>query len=118
MCYWIVHALEILCAADELSSSTTSAIVDFLKRCQDPTGGFCGGPSPGHSPHLAPTYAAVNALLTLGTADAYAALARAAERLHAGTTDTFWAEKVHPNEVGHALLGHALPSQYPLPMSW
>ena len=80
MCYWIVHALEILCAADELSSSTTSAIVDFLKRCQDPTGGFCGGPSPGHSPHLAPTYAAVNALLTLGTADAYAAIDRAALR--------------------------------------
>ena len=38
-------------------------------RCQSPDGGFGGGP--GHLPHLAATYAAVNALVTLGTEEAY-----------------------------------------------
>jgi hypothetical protein len=39
-------------------------VVEFLNLCQDPTGGFSGGP--GQLPHLAPTYAAVLALVTLG----------------------------------------------------
>uniref|UniRef100_A0A8C6ZVQ9 Prenyltransferase alpha-alpha toroid domain-containing protein n=1 Tax=Nothoprocta perdicaria TaxID=30464 RepID=A0A8C6ZVQ9_NOTPE len=37
----------------------------FLRRCQSPQGGFGGGP--GQQPHLAPTYAAVNALCIIGT---------------------------------------------------
>lgn len=41
----------------------------FVCRCQSPTGGFGGGP--GQIPHLAPTYAAVNALVILGTEEAY-----------------------------------------------
>lgn len=41
----------------------------FLARCQSPTGGFGGGP--GQHAHLAPTYAAVNALCILGTQEAY-----------------------------------------------
>ncbi|KAG9140679.1 hypothetical protein Leryth_006874 [Lithospermum erythrorhizon] len=39
-------------------------IVDFLSRCQDPNGGYGGGP--GQMPHLATTYAAVNSLITIG----------------------------------------------------
>lgn len=80
LCYWIVHALEILMASDEISADTADAIVSFLSRCQDPEGGFCGGPTPGHSPHLAPTFAAINSLLTLGTPQAYEAIDRAALR--------------------------------------
>ena len=38
---------------------------------QDPTGGFAGGPS--QLPHLAPTYAAVSALMVAGTEEAYQA---------------------------------------------
>ena len=45
------------------------AIIDFLGQCQNPTGGFGGGP--GQISHLAPTYAAVNALCILGTESAY-----------------------------------------------
>jgi protein farnesyltransferase subunit beta len=41
-------------------------ITDFLgRRCQDPSGGFGGGP--GQLPHLAPTYAAVLSLSIINT---------------------------------------------------
>jgi protein farnesyltransferase subunit beta len=43
-------------------------------RCQSPTGGFAGGA--GQSPHLAPTYAAVNALCTIGTQEALSLINR------------------------------------------
>lgn len=46
----------------------------FLARCQSPTGGFSGGPS--QHAHLAPTYAAVNALCILGTEEAYKVINR------------------------------------------
>ncbi len=39
------------------------SIIDFLSTCQSETGGFGGGP--GQQAHLAPTYAAINALCTL-----------------------------------------------------
>jgi len=39
-------------------------IVAYLQQCQAPSGGFGGGP--GQQPHLAPTYAAVATLVTLG----------------------------------------------------
>ena len=41
------------------------SITNFLDRCQNPTGGFGGGP--GQISHLATTYAAVNALCTLNS---------------------------------------------------
>lgn len=42
---------------------------NVLYRCQSPDGGFGGGP--GQMPHLACTYAAVNALCTIGTKEAF-----------------------------------------------
>jgi protein farnesyltransferase subunit beta len=73
--YWIVHALDLI---GSLASqrSKYSSIVQFLGKCQDPQGGFCGGPL--QLPHLAPTYAAVNALLAIGTEEAYEAIDRPA----------------------------------------
>ena len=44
-------------------------MVQFLSRCQHSDGGFAGGP--GQLAHLAPTYAAVLSLCTLGTQEAY-----------------------------------------------
>lgn len=70
--YWAVHALEILDA--RLTDAEASAVVDFLRHCQNPTGGFGGGP--GQYSHLAPTYAAVNALVIIGTKEAYDAINR------------------------------------------
>ena len=69
------------------------SIVDFLKRCQHPDGGFGGMcclftcfmtaslslkllGGPGQYPHLAPTYAAVLALCIIGTQEAYDAIDR------------------------------------------
>lgn len=51
-----------------------SSVCQFLARCQSPTGGFAGGP--GQHAHLAPTYAAVNALCIIGTEEAYGVIDR------------------------------------------
>lgn len=44
-------------------------IIDFLKRCESALGGYGGGPS--QDPHLASTYAAINALVTIGNEAAF-----------------------------------------------
>ncbi|XP_030744971.1 protein farnesyltransferase subunit beta isoform X2 [Sitophilus oryzae] len=67
LCYWIVHPLSLL--GVKLEDSDKSNIAKFLGKCQSPEGGFGGGPS--QIPHLAATYAAVNALIILGTEEAY-----------------------------------------------
>ncbi|KAH3813217.1 protein farnesyltransferase subunit beta-like isoform X1 [Dreissena polymorpha] len=67
LCYWILHSLELL--DKPLSDETISQVAQFLGKCQCPTGGFGGGP--GQVAHLAPTYAAVNAICVLGTEEAY-----------------------------------------------
>lgn len=72
LCYWILHSLELL--DEHISPQVSSDVVDFLRRCQDPEGGFGGGP--GQVPHLAPTYAAVCALSIVGTKDAYEVIDR------------------------------------------
>ncbi|XP_053976993.1 protein farnesyltransferase subunit beta-like [Hylaeus volcanicus] len=75
LCYWILHSLEIL--GERLDDDDYSKIATFLAKCQSPEGGFGGGP--GQYPHLASTYAAVNALCTIGTYQAYQVINR--ERL-------------------------------------
>ncbi|KAF2358264.1 PFTB repeat [Trinorchestia longiramus] len=72
--YWCIHALHLL--EETLSEDEQDAIVDFLDRCQCSDGGFAGGP--GQLPHLAPTYAAVNALVTIGSPAALATINRQA----------------------------------------
>uniref|UniRef100_Q0VFT7 Protein farnesyltransferase subunit beta n=1 Tax=Xenopus tropicalis TaxID=8364 RepID=Q0VFT7_XENTR len=67
LCYWIVHSMGLL--DEPIPESLASDVCQFLTRCQDPNGGFCGGP--GQQPHLAPTFAAVNALCTIGTEEAF-----------------------------------------------
>lgn len=62
LCYWILHSIALLW--ESIDEDLEHNAIDFLNRCQDPNGGYCGGP--GQMPHLATTYAAVNALVTLG----------------------------------------------------
>ncbi|KAK3093005.1 hypothetical protein FSP39_009909 [Pinctada imbricata] len=76
LCYWILHALELL--DEHVSDDLSSQVAQFLGKCQCPDGGFAGGP--GQAAHLAPTYAAVNALCILGTEEAYNVIHR--ERLY------------------------------------
>ena len=49
-------------------------IISFLSKCQNEKGGFGGGP--GQMSHLAPTYAAINALTIIGTEEAYESINR------------------------------------------
>ncbi|KAK7488350.1 hypothetical protein BaRGS_00020324 [Batillaria attramentaria] len=63
LCYWIVHSLNLL--DHEMSEEHAMMVANFLGKCQHPKGGFGGGP--GQVAHLAPTYAAVNALCILST---------------------------------------------------
>uniref|UniRef100_A0A8C1NWK9 Protein farnesyltransferase subunit beta n=2 Tax=Cyprinus carpio TaxID=7962 RepID=A0A8C1NWK9_CYPCA len=72
LCYWILHSLELL--EEPVPAAVASDVCQFLARCQSPTGGFGGGPS--QHAHLAPTYAAVNALCILGTEEAYKVINR------------------------------------------
>lgn len=62
--YWILHSIELLGTLKQLPSDLIARCIDFLRRCQHPDGGFGGGP--GQAAHLAPTYAAVNALCIIG----------------------------------------------------
>ncbi|XP_014247001.1 protein farnesyltransferase subunit beta [Cimex lectularius] len=73
-CYWTLHPLALL--HHEVDRSKKKAVIHFLKLCQAPDGGFGGGPM--QYPHLATTYASVNALVILGTTEAYKAVDRAA----------------------------------------
>lgn len=75
ICYWLLHSLALLHAP--LPPAITAAdVVHFLRCCAGTMGGFGGGPC--QLPHLAPTYAAVSALVTLGTPEAFASLDRPA----------------------------------------
>ncbi|KAJ8045277.1 1-phosphatidylinositol 4,5-bisphosphate phosphodiesterase beta-4 [Holothuria leucospilota] len=55
-----------------------TGIAQFIGKCQCPDGGFAG--SPNQQAHLAPTYAAVLTLCTLGTEEAYRIINRAAKK--------------------------------------
>jgi protein farnesyltransferase subunit beta len=62
--YWILHSLALLGADLPEQGPSAADIAAFLGQCQAATGGFGGGPM--QIPHMAPTYAAVCALVTLG----------------------------------------------------
>ncbi|KAF9583515.1 hypothetical protein BGW38_009296 [Lunasporangiospora selenospora] len=72
LCYWILHSLDLL--DYDIPQVFANRAVDTLSRMQSPTGGFAGGP--GQMPHLANTYAAVNALTIIGTPEAYSIIDR------------------------------------------
>lgn len=72
LCYWIIHSMALL--GESLDYQLESNAIDFLNRCQDPNGGFGGGP--GQMPHLATTYAAVNSIVTLGGQKALSSINR------------------------------------------
>ncbi|XP_041927807.1 protein farnesyltransferase subunit beta-like isoform X2 [Alosa sapidissima] len=67
LCFWLLHSLDLL--LQPVAPDLASDVCKFISKCQSPTGGFAGGP--GQQAHLAPTYAAVNALCVIGTQEAY-----------------------------------------------
>ncbi|XP_026387175.1 protein farnesyltransferase subunit beta-like isoform X1 [Papaver somniferum] len=76
LCYWILHSIALL--GESVDCDLEDNAIDFLSRCQDPDGGYGGGP--GQLPHLATTYAAVNSLITLGGDKALSSINR--HKLH------------------------------------
>ncbi|CAO1321505.1 unnamed protein product [Diamesa hyperborea] len=70
MVYWILNSAHLL--NFNFSKEVQADVVTFLTKCRHPTGGFGGGP--GQLPHLAPTYAAVNALSLIETKESHAAI--------------------------------------------
>ena len=64
--YWCLQGLDVLGAAHEPAvAALHPGVVAFLAACQASGGGFGGGP--GQEAHAASTYAAVSALLIIGT---------------------------------------------------
>ncbi|PAV76471.1 hypothetical protein WR25_11617 [Diploscapter pachys] len=72
ICFWSLNGLRILDA--EIPEETQKDIIRFIKSCEDPKGGYGGGP--GQSAHLAPTYAAVMALVLLKSEEALKSIDR------------------------------------------
>lgn len=72
--YWILHGLDLLGQRELILKTFSESIPNFLKQCQHPTGGFGGGPQ--QIPHLATTYAAVSALVCIGTTEALSVIDR------------------------------------------
>lgn len=78
LCYWILHALYLL---KREPVHLYPSVVSFLSHCQNQcgsgagVGGFGGGPT--QLSHCAPTYAAVLALCTIGTHEAFSMIHRA-----------------------------------------
>ena len=71
--YWCLQGLDLLGALDGGKDEIPYILercVDFLSRCQAPSGGFGGGPQ--QEAHMASTYAAVMSLLIIGTPAALA----------------------------------------------
>ncbi|KAK6155185.1 hypothetical protein DH2020_009433 [Rehmannia glutinosa] len=92
LCYWIIHSIALLgdCVDDKLEND----VIEFLQRCQDPNGGYGGGP--GQMPHLATTYAAINTLITVGGHKSLSSINR--EKLYAfllRTKDTSGGFRMH-----------------------
>ncbi|KAL3288746.1 hypothetical protein HHI36_003181 [Cryptolaemus montrouzieri] len=72
ICYWVLHSLSLL--EIKIPDKAKRACIKFLAKCQNSSGGFGGGP--GQISHLAPTYAAVNALIILGMEEAFKVIDR------------------------------------------
>lgn len=65
--YWITHSLALLDQRQFLQTISKD-VIKFIGECQHEAGGYGGGP--GQIAHLATTFAAVNALITLADEEA------------------------------------------------
>ena len=69
--YWLTNALEI-CNQHmfKLTAAHKSACCSYLRQCwNNDEGGFAG--APGHQTHVASSYAAMLAIVNIGTEEAY-----------------------------------------------
>lgn len=71
--FWITHSLTLL-EQQQVVVSAKDDIIEFMRECSHPEGGYGGGP--GQIAHLATTYAAVNALITTSSIEALESIER------------------------------------------
>jgi len=71
MMYWILNAIDIFNEPKNLldDQNIVNNCVKYLDYCQNPNGGFQGGPY--QLPHLAPTYASILSMVILGSEEGY-----------------------------------------------
>ena len=69
ICYWIINSLNLLSAEIHITPQLQKSLISFIGSCQHPKGGFGGGPL--QYAHMAATFGAVMALLSIGTKEAY-----------------------------------------------
>lgn len=65
--YWITHALALL-EQQQFLDEVSKNVINFMKECAYHEGGYGGGP--GQIAHLATSFAAVNALITISSEEA------------------------------------------------
>lgn len=76
--YWVLQSIDLLqveCRSTAIEA-VLPGVVNFLAQCKHSSGGFGGGPL--QSAHVLSTYAAVMALLIVGTEEAFACIDRKA----------------------------------------
>jgi protein farnesyltransferase subunit beta len=71
--YWITHSLALL-EQQQLLNTISKDVIQMISDCAHSDGGYGGGP--GQIAHLATTFAAVNALITLNTDEALESIDR------------------------------------------
>ena len=71
--YWITHSLALLEQQASIDDVATD-VIEFLKECSHPEGGYGGGP--GQIAHVATTFASVNALITINSDEALESIDR------------------------------------------
>lgn len=69
ICYWIINSFNLLSAEMHITYNLQNSLIEFLKTCQHKNGGFGGGPY--QYAHMAATFGAIMALISIGTNDAY-----------------------------------------------
>ena len=69
ICYWIINSFNLLSAEMHLTNNLQENLIEFLKTCQHPKGGFGGGPL--QYAHMAATFGAIMALISIGNEKAY-----------------------------------------------
>ncbi|GAM23460.1 hypothetical protein SAMD00019534_066350 [Acytostelium subglobosum LB1] len=76
ICFWVLHGLDLLGDVDERMDVLAPRSISFLQRLQSAqTGGFAGGID--QVSHVVSTFAAINALMIIGTTEAYDCIDRA-----------------------------------------
>jgi protein farnesyltransferase subunit beta len=68
--YWNLHTLSLVNdPSEQIDARETANLLDFLRQCQHPNGGFGGGP--GQLPHGAACYGALLALIIMESEEGY-----------------------------------------------